>query len=392
MLSWACQEALRPCTQDIDYEPSYTQGSNDVHPDDVAMDMDPTLEETTRSQEQPTLSSPGPATSGPATPGSSTSAATPPSAAVSSSAHRYGTRTPGPGAPAWKEEAGGEAQAAAREAERLRSRGKLEQSAEVVKAQLATEGGVIGSPYAARQAKAVATSLFANAGGLANAAKVMGKVAQLPEMRLLALLAEKPEERLTCTNPNPDPIPNPNPNPNPNPDPDPNPNPNPNPTPTPNPPPNPSLSPNQAELTERVVSSIIKFLADHLPSQGSDTRHAGDQNIHDAILTALVDENMVEDRLISRVAKLLGVRWEAVKRAVLRRVKIDKEETETTHGIWTQRKRSVRSDKYELPGFYAFCHDELFFRFISSRSQPLREHTGVGEYTLHWAREALHTT
>ena len=231
MLSWACQEALRPCTQDIDYEPSYTQGSNDVHPDDVAMDMDPTLEETTRSQEQPTLSSPGPATSGPATPGSSTSAATPPSAAVSSAAHRYSTRTPGPGAPAWKEEAGGEAQAAAREAERLRSRGKLEQSAEVVKAQLATEGGVIGSPYAARQAKAVATSLFANAGGLANAAKVMGKVAQLPEMRLLALLAEKPEERLTCTNPNPDPIPNPNPNPNPNPDPDPDPNPNPNPNP-----------------------------------------------------------------------------------------------------------------------------------------------------------------
>jgi len=145
-------------------------------------------------------------------------------------------------------------------------------------------------------------------------------------------------------------------------------------------------------LNERLVGSIIKFLTDHLPSKGSGTRHAGDQNIHDAILTALVDENMVEDRLISRVAKLLGVRWEAVKRAVLRRVKIDMEETETTHGIWTQRKRSVRSDKYELPGFYAFCHDELFFRFISSRSQPLREHTGVGEYTLHWAREALDTT
>ena len=95
----------------------------------------------------------------------------------------------------------------------------------------------------------------------------------------------------------------------------------------------------------------------------------------------MTDEALTADQKAARV-----------KSAVLRRVKIDMEETETTHGIWTQRKRSVRSDKYELPGFYAFCHDELFFRFISSRSQPLREHTGVGEYTLHWAREALDTT
>ena len=88
LLTDACQEALRPCL-DHEYEPSYTQGSEEVHPDDVAMDADPDLVETTRSQEQPTLSSPGPAT-----PGSSRSAATPPPAAASSSTHRYGTRTP----------------------------------------------------------------------------------------------------------------------------------------------------------------------------------------------------------------------------------------------------------------------------------------------------------
>ena len=50
-------------------------------------------------------------------------------------------------------------------------------------------------------------------------------------------------------------------------------------------------------MNERLVGSIIKFLTDHLPSQGSGTRHAGDQNIHDAILTALVDGKMAEDRL-----------------------------------------------------------------------------------------------
>ena len=198
MLIDACQEALRPCT-DHEYEPSNTQGSNEVDPDDAAMDMDGDLVETTRSQEQPTLSSPGPAT-----PGSSRSAATPPPAAASSSTHRYGTRTPGnrtpgPGAPAWKEIAGREAQEAAREAEGLRRRGKHEQSIAVVEEQLAAES-VIGSPYAVKQAKAVATSLFAHAGSLANAAKVMGRVAQLPEMRLLAELVEKPEERLTGTN------------------------------------------------------------------------------------------------------------------------------------------------------------------------------------------------
>ena len=53
----ACQEALRPCT-DHEYEPSNTQGSNEVDPDDAAMDMDDDLVETTRSQEQFTLSSP----------------------------------------------------------------------------------------------------------------------------------------------------------------------------------------------------------------------------------------------------------------------------------------------------------------------------------------------
>ena len=117
LLTEACQEALLPRRTDHDYEPSHTQGSNEMDDDD--------LMETTRSQEQPTLSSPGPAT-----PGSSRSAATPPSAAASSSTHHYGTRTPG--APARKQAAGMAAQEAAREAEAMRCRGKHEESAAVV--------------------------------------------------------------------------------------------------------------------------------------------------------------------------------------------------------------------------------------------------------------------
>ena len=65
---------------------------------------------------------------------------------------------------------------------------------------------------------------------------------------------------------------------------------------------------------------------------------------------------------------------------MVRRIKVEDEEVERQVGLWTQRKRSSRSDKYKLPGFNAFCHDEDFFRFDSGRSQPLREHIGVGEY------------
>ena len=43
----------------------------------------------------------------------------------------------------------------------------------------------------------------------------------------------------------------------------------------------------RAEIDHRVVVNLIAFLGDHLRTKG--TRHAEDQNIHDAVLTALVD-------------------------------------------------------------------------------------------------------
>ena len=69
---------------------------------------------------------------------------------------------------------------------------------------------------------------------------------------------------------------------------------------------------------------MITFLGDHLRTKG--TRGAEDQNILNAILVALVDGQMVEDKIMNTVAELLGVRWRAVKSAVLRRVKLDDEE------------------------------------------------------------------
>ena len=82
------------------------------------------------------------------------------------------------------------------------------------------------------------------------------------------------------------------------------------------------------------------------------------------------------------------MRWEAVKRAVLRRVKLDEEEKDVDEqqqdgSVWTRLARSTRCDKYELPGLYAFCHDETFFRFSSRRSEPLREHVGMRKYKVH---------
>mmetsp|Transcript_41794 Transcript_41794/g.115217 ORF Transcript_41794/g.115217 Transcript_41794/m.115217 type:complete len:258 (+) Transcript_41794:793-1566(+) len=112
-----------------------------------------------------------------------------------------------------------------------------------------------------------------------------------------------------------------------------------------------------------------------------------DQNIHDAILVSLVDSAILGDRMVNAVAELLGVRWHAVKQAVLHRMKIDDEESERVVGVWQQRVRSMRCDAYVLPGLYAFCHDENFFRFASRFSEPLREHVDVGEYKIHWARE-----
>ena len=129
-----------------------------------------------------------------------------------------------------------------------------------------------------------------------------------------------------------------------------------------------------AEMNERFVGNLVSFIKSHLRTRG--TRHAEDQNVLNALLVAVVDSNVIEDKLINAVAKVFDVRWEAVKRAVLRRAKLDDEEAApSSDGIWTRVPRSVRIDKYELPGFYEFCHDETFFRFSSRRSEPLREHT-----------------
>ena len=107
--------------------------------------------------------------------------------------------------------------------------------------------------------------------------------------------------------------------------------------------------------------------------------------MHDAILTAVVDGKMMEDKLILAVSKFLGVAWAAVKRAVERRVKMEDEDVERTEvsptgGFWQRVKRSTRCDKYELPGFIQFQHNELFFRFSSRRSTPLRKWVAVGKY------------
>lgn len=149
----------------------------------------------------------------------------------------------------------------------------------------AAEGSPIQSEYAAKQAKALATQLYAKAGGAKNAAAVVSKFARLPEVRVLDIVMEA-----------------------------------------------------KASLTDRCLSNVINLLGDRLKTSG--TRHAADQNLHDGVLMAVVDPEMEEDRLISPVAKLFGVRWHAVKQAIERRLKIDAEETEgKVDAVWTQRKR-----------------------------------------------------
>tara|TARA_B100000795_G_scaffold166899_1_gene125581 strand:- start:610 stop:1071 length:462 start_codon:yes stop_codon:yes gene_type:complete len=100
-----------------------------------------------------------------------------------------------------------------------------------------------------------------------------------------------------------------------------------------------------------------------------------------------VDEDLAHDEMINAVAVMFGVRWDAVKNAVVRRIKIDDEETEKHGPIWTIIPRSKRCDAYELKGLNLMCHDDNIFRFSSRRSEPLREHVGVGEYKIHWACE-----
>jgi hypothetical protein len=258
--------------------------------------------------------------------GSSSNAAPAPAAASSSGAS--GKRKAGPGAPAWKAAAGKQAQEALRQSERLKGRRKHEPAAAAIQEQLVTEGSAISSPYAAKQAKGLTNQLFASAGGLTNAAKVMEKMVNLPEMRVVMLFVENPGVKL--------------------------------------------------KLPDRLLRNFVAFLTGHLRTKG--TRHAEDQNIHDALLTAMVDGSMIKDELINAVATFLGQRWHAVKDAVIRRMKIDAEETELKHGVWTRRAREKRCDGYELPGFHAFQHDETIFRFSSRHSEPLRLHVGLREY------------
>jgi hypothetical protein len=259
------------------------------------------------------------------TPASSTASS--PIAAAASSSAGVGGRPPrrrhAGGRPARKVVTGAEAQDIARASQR---RGQEVPAAELLEARMEEEGAEISSPYAAKQAKALANALFATAGGVANAVKVMGKLVNLPEVRALLDLIEDPE----------------------------------------------------VELTERGVRNVATFFANHLRTKG--TRHAEDQNVHDAILTAFVDEKMLEDKLINAVANLLGARWHAVKDAVERRMKIDCELSEHTHGVWTRVAREERCDKYKLPGFYEYCHDENIFRFSSRHPEPLRNHVALNKY------------
>jgi hypothetical protein len=223
---------------------------------------------------------------------------------------------------------GAVAQEAARQVERTRKNHGDTAADALLEERKAAEGSPISSTYAAKQAKALVTQLYAKAGGVKNATAVMDKVVRLPEIRVLDIVMDA-----------------------------------------------------KTTLSERCIQNVVDLLGDKLATSG--TRHAADQNLHDGILTALVDPQMEEDKLINPIAKLFGVSWHAVKRAVERRLKIDAEETERrVDAVWTQRKRSERFDKFKLPGFYKFCHHEDFFKFSSRHSAPLREHTDVGVYTV----------
>ena len=260
---------------------------------------------------------------------------TPPAAVAAASAPGKKAAAGPVGRPAFKAEAGAKAQADLRQSARLRARHKTLEAENLLKERIAEEGQAISSPYAAKQAKVIANELFASAGGAANAQKVLGKLLQLPEIRALdEVNFEDDADR---------------------------------------------------DLKERCIENLIDFIRGHLSATG--TRHAEDQNVLDALLTAVVDGEMINDRLVTAVAKLIGARWEAVKRAVLTRLKLDDENDERVEGGWQRRARSTRFDKFELPGMAMFCHDESIFKFASGRSAPMRKHVDVGEYEVHWARE-----
>ena len=250
------------------------------------------------------------------------------SPAVASSTSGKGKAKAGPGAPARNAQAGKEAQAVARRSERLKHNREYEKATQVLAEQLLGERPVISSDYAAKQAKSIANQLFSTAGSLANAVAVLEKLIKLPEMRVLLVFVWNPTEKL--------------------------------------------------RLEDRLILNLVRFLTEHLSTKG--TRHAEDQNIHDALLTAMVDGAMIEDELINAVATLLGQRWHSIRNAIARRMKIEAEKTELRHGVWIRRARAERCDKFELQGFYLFCHDGTIFRFSSRHSEPLRKHVDVGEY------------
>jgi hypothetical protein len=317
-----------------DYSSSFEEREAEEEDYETDMDEDPNLEGTQPQEEELSglkedlggseeqqLEEVEEQASPPASPAAS---ASPPPAASSSVKHAGPvTRA---GRPAVTVAAGKAAQAIAREVERLRGRKKFHEADELLAARWAEEGESITPDYATKQAKQLSNQLFANAGGIVAATDVVGKFLRLPEVRVALDFAEKPE----------------------------------------------------LELDERFVRNIIDFFANHLATKG--TRYAEDQNLHNGLLTAMVDGGMAEENLILAVAKRLGRRWDAVKAAILRRIKLDEEEKEGGEGIWQQHSRSTRCDMYELPGLYAFCHNEEFFRFVSSRSEPLREHVGLREY------------
>ena len=142
-------------------------------------------------------------------------------------------------------------------------------------------------------------------------------------------------------------------------------------------------SESELSLNDRCIRNVTDFFGGHLGSKG--TRHAENQNVHDALLTAVVDGKMKEDRLILAVSKLFGAGWRAVEAAVLRRVKLDDECIERTEGVWQRRSRAKRCDAFKLPGFLLMQHDEELFRFDSGHSTPMRKHIGYREFEVSFA-------
>ena len=343
LAGWLAHVVQQPAEADVEYKSS--QKSDEDAGLEEAMDADalsgvgsptlssPRLNESTPTKElqgSPTAFTPPGATPpirpSPLGPGPARPSSS--TAATSAPAHR----------PARKAAAGKQAQEQVQQSEKLRKRHNAAGANEMLGEQIQAGGSPISSPYAQRQARQLADLLYPAAGSAANAKKVLAKFAKLPDVRALVDFAEDPRKGLMT----------------------------------------------------RLVDNAVTFFADHLVTRGSRT--AADQNIFDAILAALVDPDMAAEQMINSVAGLLGVRWAAVKTAVETRLKLDQskleeEETVRSVGIWQQKKRSERSDKYKLPGFYAFQHDETFFRFSSRRSSPLRLHVGVKEYQIHWARE-----